>query len=110
MPSCKVKTFARMREKSMRKLLSCVRENEEALLNQPVKAVCAKQAVIVRHLPSKQAVAGSSPVSRPEPGVPPVQSLAHGHDERVSIANLEFGLKVLHSVINEMGKTRSGHE
>jgi acetylornithine deacetylase/succinyl-diaminopimelate desuccinylase-like protein len=44
---------------------------------------------------------------RPEPGVPPVQSLAHGHDERVSIANLEFGLKVLHSVINEMSTTRS---
>ena len=44
---------------------------------------------------------------RPEPGVPPVQSLAHGHDERVSIANLEFGLKVLHSVISEMSKTRS---
>jgi len=45
---------------------------------------------------------------RPESGVPPVQSLAHGHDERVSVANLEFGLKVLHSVINEMSKTRSG--
>ncbi|MGZ3625181.1 MAG: M20/M25/M40 family metallo-hydrolase [Ktedonobacteraceae bacterium] len=45
---------------------------------------------------------------RPEPGVPPVQSLAHGHDERVSIANLEFGLKVLHSVISEMSYTRSG--
>jgi acetylornithine deacetylase/succinyl-diaminopimelate desuccinylase-like protein len=39
---------------------------------------------------------------RPEPGVPPVQSLAHGHDERVSIANLEFGLKVLHHVIGEL--------
>ena len=47
---------------------------------------------------------------RPEPGVPPVQSLAHGHDERVSVANLEFGLRVLHSVINDMCKTRSGHE
>lgn len=42
---------------------------------------------------------------RPEPGVPPVQSLAHGHDERVSIANLEFGLKVLYSVIEEMSTT-----
>ena len=47
---------------------------------------------------------------RPEPGVPPVQSLAHGHDERVSIANLEFGLKVLYSVINKISKTRSGQE
>jgi acetylornithine deacetylase/succinyl-diaminopimelate desuccinylase-like protein len=44
---------------------------------------------------------------RPEPGVPPVQSLAHGHDERVSIANLEFGLKVLYSVIEEIGTVRS---
>jgi acetylornithine deacetylase/succinyl-diaminopimelate desuccinylase-like protein len=47
---------------------------------------------------------------RPEPGVPPVRSLAHGHDERVSVANLEFGLKVLYTVINEMCKTQSGHE
>ena len=39
---------------------------------------------------------------RPEPGVPAVQSLAHGHDERVSIANLEFGLKALYQVIGEM--------
>lgn len=39
---------------------------------------------------------------RPEPGVPPVQSLAHGHDERVSVANLEFGLRVLHSVIRQL--------
>jgi acetylornithine deacetylase/succinyl-diaminopimelate desuccinylase-like protein len=39
---------------------------------------------------------------RSEPGTPPVQSLAHGHDECVSIANLEFGLKVLYSVIEEM--------
>ncbi len=45
---------------------------------------------------------------RPEPGVPPVESLAYGHDERVSISNLEFGLKVLYSVNNEMSKTRSG--
>lgn len=45
---------------------------------------------------------------RPEPGVPPVQSLAHGHDERVSIANLEFGLKVLYSVIVEMSTTGNG--
>ena len=44
---------------------------------------------------------------RPEPGVPPVQSLAHGHDERVSIANLEFGLKVLYAVIEEISTTQS---
>jgi len=31
----------------MRQLLSCVRENGGAPLNQPVKAGCAKQAVIV---------------------------------------------------------------
>lgn len=42
---------------------------------------------------------------RPETGVPPVQSLAHGHDERVSIANLEFGLRVLYAVIEELSTT-----
>jgi acetylornithine deacetylase/succinyl-diaminopimelate desuccinylase-like protein len=39
---------------------------------------------------------------RPEPDVPPVQSLAHSHDERVSVANLDFGLRVLHGVIGEL--------
>lgn len=42
---------------------------------------------------------------RPEPSVPPIQALAHGHDERVSVANLEFGLKVLYAVIEELSTT-----
>ncbi len=41
---------------------------------------------------------------QPEPGVPPVQSLAHGHDERISIANLTFGVRVLHDVIATLDK------
>ena len=43
-----VKTFARRREKSVQQLLSRVRENERAPLNQPVVAGCGRQAVIVR--------------------------------------------------------------
>jgi acetylornithine deacetylase/succinyl-diaminopimelate desuccinylase-like protein len=41
---------------------------------------------------------------QPEPGVPPVQSLAHGHDERISIANLTFGLRVLHDIIQTISQ------
>lgn len=36
---------------------------------------------------------------RPEAGVPPVQALAHGHDERISVANVTFGLRVLYDTI-----------
>ena len=43
-----MKTFARRREKSVQQLLSRVRENEGAPTNQPVVAVCVKQAVILR--------------------------------------------------------------
>jgi hypothetical protein len=43
-----VKTFVRRLEKSVQQLLSRVRENEGALLNQPVVAVCVKQAAILR--------------------------------------------------------------
>jgi hypothetical protein len=43
----KVTTFASTREKSLQQLFSRVRENEEVLLNQPVKVGCAKQAVIM---------------------------------------------------------------
>ncbi len=41
---------------------------------------------------------------RPEAGVPPVQSLAHGHDERVSVANIDFGVRVLHDVITSLSR------
>ncbi len=41
---------------------------------------------------------------QPEPGVPPVQALAHGHDERVSVANLGFGLRVLYDVIQTISE------
>ncbi len=39
---------------------------------------------------------------KPEAGVPPIQLLAHGHDERISIANVEFGLRVLFRTLLEM--------
>lgn len=41
---------------------------------------------------------------RPEAGVPPVQALAHGHDERVSIANIGFGLRVLYDTISAISR------
>lgn len=41
---------------------------------------------------------------RPEAGVPPVQALAHGHDERISIANVAFGLRVLYDTIAAISK------
>ncbi len=41
---------------------------------------------------------------RPEPGVPPAQSLAHSHDERVSIANVAFGLRVLYDTITTVSR------
>jgi len=43
-----VKTFVSRREKSVQQLLSRVRQNGGALLNQPVVAVCVKQAAILR--------------------------------------------------------------
>ncbi len=36
---------------------------------------------------------------RYEPGQPMAQAMAHGHDERISLANLAFGLRVLHDTI-----------
>jgi hypothetical protein len=49
----------------MQQLLPCERENEEALFNQPVKAIRIKQAAFLR-VPAFQAgrSPGSSPVSR----------------------------------------------
>ena len=43
-----MKTFAIRLEKSVQQILSRVRENEGALLNQPVVAICVKQAAILR--------------------------------------------------------------
>lgn len=39
---------------------------------------------------------------QPEPGWPMPQTLAHGHDERISIANMDFGMRILHSVIESI--------
>jgi acetylornithine deacetylase/succinyl-diaminopimelate desuccinylase-like protein len=36
---------------------------------------------------------------KPEPGWPSPLSLVHGHDERISIANIGFGLRVLYDTI-----------
>jgi hypothetical protein len=43
-----VKTFVGRREKGVRQLFSCVRQNEGVLLNQPVKVDCVKQAVFLQ--------------------------------------------------------------
>jgi hypothetical protein len=42
-----VKTFAGKRERGMKQLLPCEREDEETLFKQPVKATPIKQAVIL---------------------------------------------------------------
>lgn len=55
-----------------------------------------------RYLAPRGVIAYGFVPHQPEPGVPPVQSLAHGHDERVSVANLTFGLRVLHDVIQTL--------
>lgn len=39
---------------------------------------------------------------QPEPGWPSPQQIAHGHDERISLANLEFGVKVLFDAIYQL--------
>ncbi len=36
---------------------------------------------------------------KPEPGWPAPQLLAHGHDERISVENVAFGLRVLNEAI-----------
>lgn len=41
---------------------------------------------------------------RPEPGIPSVQSLAHGHDERISVANVRFGTQILYDVLAAISK------
>ncbi len=55
-----------------------------------------------RYLAPRGVIAYGFVPHQPEPGVPPVQSLAHGHDERVSVANLRFGLRVLHDTLREI--------
>lgn len=44
------------------------------------------------------AVYGFDPM-QPEPGWPGPLKMAHGHDERISVANIEFGLRVLYDAI-----------
>ena len=55
-----------------------------------------------RYLAPRGVIAYGFVPHQPEEGVPPVQSLAHGHDERVSVANLQFGLHVLHDTLREI--------
>ncbi|GHO70361.1 peptidase M20 [Ktedonobacter sp. SOSP1-52] len=38
----------------------------------------------------------------PEPGWPSPQQMAHGHDERISVANVAFGLRVLQRVVTQI--------
>ena len=52
-----------------------------------------------RYLAPRGVIAYGFIPHRAEPGVPAVQSLAHGHDERVSVANVGFGLRVLQDAI-----------
>lgn len=39
---------------------------------------------------------------KPEPGWPQPQQMAHSHDERISVANIGFGLQVLHDAISKI--------
>ncbi|MBA3825161.1 MAG: M20/M25/M40 family metallo-hydrolase [Ktedonobacterales bacterium] len=55
-----------------------------------------------RYLAPRGVIAYGFVPHQPEAGVPPVQSLAHGHDERVSVANLHFGLRVLHDTVQDI--------
>jgi acetylornithine deacetylase/succinyl-diaminopimelate desuccinylase-like protein len=41
---------------------------------------------------------------QPEPGWPSPIELAHGHDERISVANMAFGLRVLYDVIRQISQ------
>ncbi len=41
---------------------------------------------------------------QPEPGWPLPQQMAHSHDERISVANLNFGLRVLYDTISAIGR------
>jgi acetylornithine deacetylase/succinyl-diaminopimelate desuccinylase-like protein len=52
-------------------------------------------------VPKGVAAYGFDPM-QPEQGWPPLVELAHGHDERISIANIRFGLRVLYDVIKRM--------
>jgi acetylornithine deacetylase/succinyl-diaminopimelate desuccinylase-like protein len=42
---------------------------------------------------------------RPEPGWPSPLEMTHGHDERISIANIAFGLHVLYDAIMQVAKS-----
>ncbi len=42
---------------------------------------------------------------QPEPGWPSPQHMAHGHDERISIANIGFGLRVLYDAIVQVASS-----
>jgi acetylornithine deacetylase/succinyl-diaminopimelate desuccinylase-like protein len=52
-----------------------------------------------RFLVPKGVVAYGFDPMQPELGWPSPLEMAHGHDERISIANIEFGLRVLYDAI-----------
>jgi acetylornithine deacetylase/succinyl-diaminopimelate desuccinylase-like protein len=58
-----------------------------------------------RFLVSKGVTAYGFDPMRPEPGWPSRLEMAHGHDERISIANMGFGLRVLYDIIMQIAKS-----
>ena len=58
-----------------------------------------------RFLVPKGVIAYGFDPMQPEPGWPSPQQMAHGHDERISIANIGFGLRVLYDVIVQVASS-----
>ncbi len=52
-----------------------------------------------RYIVPKGVIAYGFDPMRPEPGWPSPQQMAHGHDERISLANIAFGLHVLYDAV-----------
>jgi len=58
-----------------------------------------------RFLVPKGVIAYGFDPMQPEPGWPSPQHMAHGHDERISIANIGFGLRVLYDTIVQVASS-----
>jgi len=58
-----------------------------------------------RFLVPKGIVAYGFDPMQPEPGWPSPLEMAHGHDERISIANIAFGLRVLYDTIMHIARS-----
>ncbi len=52
-----------------------------------------------RFLATRGVIAYGFDPMQPEAGWPQPQALAHSHDERISVSNMEFGTRVLHDII-----------